>query len=168
MGITAQDIYKAFYRFDQKNLPLRRVGDELVKDTQDVNARKKFCSELLESFADLDIKIWERIVGMALAECTEYPDMDKLYEFIERAAEPEPAPAAPAPAKKAKQKQRTVPAVDRAAKLKKCLKLLSVENLKRLVLLSGLAAFLMKLLEIMRCIIGQTAIRNGLKKISGI
>lgn len=119
MGITAQDIYKAFYRFDQKNLPLRRVGDELVKDTQDVNARKKICSELLESFADLDIKIWERIVGMALAECTEYPDMDKLYEFIERAAEPEPAPAAPAPAKKSKQKQRTVPAVDRAAKLKK-------------------------------------------------
>lgn len=124
MGITAQDIYKAFYRFDEKKLPLRRVGDELVRDTRDINARKKLCSDLLESFRDLDLKIWERIVSMALAECTEYPDLDKLYEFIERAEKPEqePMPAvvvAQVPAKKSKQKHRVVPDVDHEAKLKR-------------------------------------------------
>ena len=122
MGITTQDIYKAFYRFDEKKLPLRRVGGEPVEDN--INARKKLCSDLMGSFSILDLKIWERIVEMALAECTEYPDLDKLYEFIERAKklEQEPMPAAAVaqvPAKKSKQKHRVVPDVDHEAKLKR-------------------------------------------------
>ena len=122
MGITTQDIYKAFYRFDEKKLPLRRVGGEPVEDN--INARKKLCSDLMGSFSILDLKIWERIVEMALAECTEYPDLDKLYEFIERAKklEQEPMPAAAVaqvPAKKSKQKHRVVPDVGHEAKLKR-------------------------------------------------
>lgn len=83
-AINKQSILKAFYRFDQKHIPLTNIEGAPVVNTQDISSRQELCELWLESFAGLDAAVWEKVILVVLDECREYPRLETLYEIIDR------------------------------------------------------------------------------------
>lgn len=102
--ITRQSILKACYQLDQHKIPLRKINGKSVGDPRSVGARANLCAWWFDEFKELDTKTWDKVIVLMLQECKEYPDIDKLYELIDRAgaldAELETKAAVPAPKKK--------------------------------------------------------------------
>lgn len=100
--ITRQSVLKAFYRFDQRRLPLLEINGVRVQGRMDVALRRQLCDAWLSSFCTVDTETWDKAVDLALAECLAYPDEAAMWDFISRATgspaqEQEKAEQAPAP-----------------------------------------------------------------------
>lgn len=83
--ITRQSILKACYQLDQHNIPLRKIDGKPVGNPKSVGARVDLCAWWLGEFKDLDTVTWDKVITLMLKECKEYPDIEKLYELINRA-----------------------------------------------------------------------------------
>lgn len=108
--INRQSILKAFYRFDQKHIPLTSIEGTPVADPRDVGSRQELCKLWLDAFDGLDENVWEQVILIVLNECCEYPDLEKLYEIIGRLtspAEPEELEQKTEPSAPAKEKTQT-------------------------------------------------------------
>lgn len=117
-AINRQSILKAFYRFDQKHIPLTNIEGSPVTDPRDVGSRQELCQLWLEAFDGLDNATWDKVIEAVQNECKEYPSIDKLYGIIERLTTPaetqpmpvqeqasEPPPPQPVPEKKKQPKK---------------------------------------------------------------
>ena len=85
--ITRQNILKACYQLDQHKIPLRKINGKAVQDPKSTAARVDLCAWWLAELQGLDTDTWEKVITLMLAECKEYPDIEKLYELINRAGE---------------------------------------------------------------------------------
>ncbi|MGM9582195.1 MAG: hypothetical protein ACI3WU_00560, partial [Phascolarctobacterium sp.] len=93
-AINQQSILKAFYRFDQNNMPLTNVEGAPVGDTRDVGARKELCQMWLDAFEGLEKEVWDKVIEVVQNTCKEYPSIEQIYQIIEQVTSPcEPEPA---------------------------------------------------------------------------
>ena len=83
--ITRQSILKACCQLDQHKIPLRKIDGKPVGNPKSVGARVDLCAWWLGEFKGLDTVTWDKVIVLMLKECKEYPDIEKLYELINRA-----------------------------------------------------------------------------------
>lgn len=98
MNIDRQSVLKAFYKFDQKKLPIVNVQGEFTA-SMSVTLRKELCEEWLDAFCVVDTVTWDKAIELAVAECKRYPDIEKMWELISRvsSAAEQVAPKQPVP-----------------------------------------------------------------------
>ena len=115
MNIDRQSVLKAFYKFDQKKLPIVNVQGEFTA-SMSVTLRKELCEEWLDAFCVVDTVTWDKAIELAVAECKRYPDIEKMWELISRvssAAEQvvheQPVPEVQPPAPKTAAKKSKAP-----------------------------------------------------------
>ena len=89
MELTREDILKSFYLWDKNHIFLKKIDDKPIKDIRDVRARIFLSNKWINDFQGLDLNVWKKITAIVLQECNEYPDNDKILEFINRIDEPE-------------------------------------------------------------------------------
>lgn len=94
--ITKQSMLKACYQLDQHEIPLRTIDGKPVGSMKQTEARVKLCDWWLSELQGLDTITWDKVIELMLVECKEYPGIEKLYEFINRASVPDETPS-PAP-----------------------------------------------------------------------
>ena len=83
MNIDRQSVLKAFYKFDQKKMPIVNVQGEFTA-SMNVKLRQELCEEWLDAFCVVDTVTWDKAIELAVAECKRYPDIEKMWEIISR------------------------------------------------------------------------------------
>ena len=115
MNINRQSVLKAFYKFDQKKLPIVSVQGEFTA-SMNVKLRQELCEEWLDAFCVVDTVTWDKAIEIAAAECKRYPDIEKMWEIIsrvssaaEQVAPKQPVPEVQPPAPKTAAKKSKAP-----------------------------------------------------------